>query len=139
MSENITDQQKLESVAKLNKNSSSGPDGFTPRLIQHLFNLVPSMFYTAVRKELREPDYTFTISPNVKIRKIIFISKKTSKKCIRKLRPISLLSTFYKILSNILSIQLKGAILSNNLFPQEACLLTLQVRTGSCQTTTRYN
>ena len=74
MSENITDQQILEAIAKLNKNSSSGPDGFTPRLIQHLFNLIPSMFYTAVRKELGEPDYTTTISPNVKIQKIIFIS-----------------------------------------------------------------
>ena len=76
MSENITDQQILEAIAKLNKNPSSGPDGFTPRLIQHLFNLIPSMFYTAVRKELGEPDYTTTISPNVKIRKKIFISKK---------------------------------------------------------------
>ena len=67
MSENITDQQILEAIAKLNKNSSSGPDGFTPRLIQQLFKLIPSMFYTAIRKELGEPGYTTTNSPNVKI------------------------------------------------------------------------
>ena len=129
MSQEISEQQITEAINRLNKSSSSGPDGSSPRLIQELFRVIPSMSYASVRKELGEAGYQYTTSSNVKMPNIIFIPKKTNKKCIKKLRPISLLSTFYKIISNILSTQLRGATLSNNLIPQEM-LAYLPARSG---------
>ena len=87
------------------------------------------MFYSAINKELWEAGYEDTSSPNVKMHKLIYTTKKTNKKSIKKIRPISLLPTFYKMLSNILSTQLKGAILSNVFIPQEM-LAYLPARSG---------
>ena len=73
----------------------------------------------AVKKELGEKDFEHTYSPNVKQRKIILIPKSnTSHKSIKSLRPISLLSSFYKIISNILTDQLKGALIDDNIMPK---------------------
>ena len=73
----------------------------------------------AVKKELGEIDFELTYSPNVKQRKIILIPKSnTSHKSIKSLRPISLLSSYYKIISNILAAQLKGALLDDNIMPK---------------------
>ena len=119
ISQPISNHQIKEAIHKLNSKSSSGPDGYSPKLIKCLYKIIPNFFHVAVKKELGEIGFEHTYSPNVKQRKIILIPKSnTSHKSIKSLRPISLLSSFYKIISNILAAQLKGALLDDNIMPK---------------------
>ena len=53
-----------------------------------------------------------------RMRKVIIIEKRESdKKTIKKLRPIRLLSAFYKIISNILATRIRGTFLLDPILP----------------------
>ena len=115
----ITDSHIAEAIKLLKKDSSPGPDGYTARLIIHIYQIIPTLYHQAIRKELNtEMNNTTTLTHALRRRKLVFIKKKTDRKTIKCLRPLSLLSVFYKILSNLLAIQLRGTIIKDNIIPQ---------------------
>ena len=60
ISQPISDLQIKEAIHKLNKNSASGPDGYTPKLIKLLYKLIPHYFHVSVKKELGETNFEHT-------------------------------------------------------------------------------
>ena len=110
----------MDSAIKMLKdNASPGPDGISAKLMKPLYKRIPLLFQKAARKELGDDELQDnTISPNVHSRQMIVIPKSNSKrKCIKKLRPLSMLSTSYKFLSNILTIQAKNTTQKAKTFP----------------------
>ena len=82
---------------KLNSNAASGYDSVSGKLIKYLITVIPDILIKAIRKEM---DGQRGKTLNKRLRKIILIEKKDTKhKTIKKLRPITLLSNFYKIIS----------------------------------------
>ena len=62
ISQPISNHQIKEAIHKLNSKSSSGPDGYSPKLIKFLYKIIPNFFHVAVKKELGEIDFEHTFS-----------------------------------------------------------------------------
>ena len=106
----------LAAIANLNNNASPGFDGVTSRLVKCLADLIPDILTKAIAKEMNGEHGKTEMT---RLRKIILIEKRdTDKRTVKKLRPISLLATFYKVISTLLSTRLKGAIQENPILPR---------------------
>ena len=82
LAQNVSLSQVKHVINKLNKNSSSGVDGFSTSLLQFLFSIITNLFHSAVSREMEEDYNSSTISLHVKKRILIFILKHNGKNCI---------------------------------------------------------
>ena len=90
----------------------------TAKATKYLYKLLPEIFYVVVCKELgQHKDKTTTL--RLKLRKLILLKKNNNKKDLKGLRPISLLTSFYKITSNLLTIRIREIITRTNILPLE--------------------
>ena len=105
----------LKAIEHLNNNSAPGIDGVTSRLVKFLATLIPDILCTAITKEMNGRDGKTLMT---RIHKLILIEKRDSeKKTIKKLRPISLLAAFYKVISNIISTRIRGVFIMERILP----------------------
>ena len=105
----------MAAIKDLNNNASPGYDGVTTKLVKHLAEIIPDIITEAIIKEMEGEQGKTLLT---RLRKMILIEKRDSKKkTVKKLRPISLLSVFYKIISTLLSTRIKGAVLENGIMP----------------------
>ena len=108
-------EEILAAIRNLNSSAAPGYDAVTTKLIKHLAVLIPDIISEAILKEMEGQEGRTLMT---RLRKIILIEKReTPKKTIKKLRPISLLSVFYKTISTIISTRLKGAMLEDPILP----------------------
>ena len=94
-------------VSNMSSNKSPGPDGFTAEFIKFFFSDI-GMFI------LRSANTGFckgTLSPSMRQGNIVLIPKENKpKRYIKNLRPISLLSTIYKIISACIANRMKQVL-----------------------------
>ena len=87
------------------------------KLVKHLFELIPHSLTTAFNKELKQVVEGKTKSSPLCARKIILIKKNNKTKTIKLVRPVSLITTFNKVISDALSTRLNYACTFDNLIP----------------------
>ena len=90
----ISIQELNHAIKKINSNSCAGPDGLSGKLLRFIHSFCPRLICHAINNEL------FTgkcAGKDIMLRRLIFIPKPTDKITIKKWRPISLLSAFYKL------------------------------------------
>ena len=120
-----------KAINKLKNKSSPGPDGISSALVKYLFKLIPNIITNAIKNEISNKPHNIPNS-RVRERKIIVIKKKNylSKLGFSAYRPISLLNSFYKAISNLLTSRVTGHIIENNLIPKSS-LAYLMNRSGA--------
>ena len=96
----------------MNKESAGGDDDVPTKLVCDLYDSIPKSLSQIVVNEINNGKGMEENSKNTKLmmRKIIILKKKTKKKDHSQLRPITILSTFYKLMSKIVNIRLNNAI-----------------------------
>ena len=96
----------------LNKESAGGDDDVPTKLICDLFESIPKSLSKIVVNEINNRKGMENRNKNSKLmmRKIIILKKRTKKKDHSQLCPITILSTFYKLMSKIVNIMLNNAI-----------------------------
>ena len=104
-------------IKMLNPLSAPGPDELPAKLIQQLFSLIPNFLTKVLSKELRETLHGKPKTSPLWSRKIILINKRTKTNTIKQSRPITLLTTFYKVISNALATRLNYACSSDKIIP----------------------
>ena len=90
----ISIQELNHAIKKINSNSCPGPDGVTGKLLRFIHNFCPRLFCHAINNELFAGKCK---GKDIMLRRLIFIPKPTDKITIKRYRPISLLSAFYKL------------------------------------------
>ena len=101
------------SISKLNKSSCGGPDGISSKLLECFSKICPNLILKAINEEM------FSGNSNGKAvnkRTIIFIPKPTDRLDIKKIRPISLLNTLYRVADICLTQRLNYVLESSNIF-----------------------
>ena len=119
MKKEITQAQVTDAVKYLKNGSAPGPNGYTSEIVKHIYKLTPHLFYKAVAKEIGDISQEEMETIQIKTRTMVFIQKPNNKKDIKKLRPLSLVSIFYKIIANIYTTQLRGTLIKQEIMPEE--------------------
>ena len=90
----ISLQELKYAIERMNLNSCAGPDGVTSKLLAFIHGFCPRLICHSINNELFSAK---CVGKEVMLRRMIFIPKPTDKITIKRYRPISLLSAFYKL------------------------------------------
>ena len=90
----ISLQELKYAIKKVNSSSCPGPDGLTAKLLTFIHSFCPRLICHSINNELFLGKCE---GKDVMLRRLIFIPKPTDKITIKRYRPISLLSAFYKL------------------------------------------
>ena len=104
----INDNTIIDAINQTKSGSAGGPDGVTGKILKLFAQWCPKITTAAFKNYLNQP--TKADERIVKNRNIILIKKNNNKKTVEQVRPISLLSIYYKVLSNILHSQIRYAL-----------------------------
>ena len=110
----ISIQELNHAIRKINSNSCPGPDGLTGRLLRFIYNICPRLFCHAINNELFAGKCE---GKEIMLRRLIFIPKPTDKITIKRYRPISLLSSFYKLGDSCAVNRLVSGLQNAKIFP----------------------
>ena len=91
----ITQGELDLAVGKIRSEAAPGPDGITGSLLRYLYSRFPKLFLQATNEEILQGKCN---GKEIMQRKLIFLEKQQSKReCIKKYRPISLISAVLKV------------------------------------------
>ena len=110
----ISLQELNHAIKKINSNSCPGPDGVTGRLLSFIHKICPRLFCHAINYELFAGKCE---GKDIMLRRLIFIPKPTDKITIKRFRPISLLSSFYKLGDSCAVNRLVSGLQNAKIFP----------------------
>ena len=99
---NITKEIILDNLKKLKSKSSSGPDNVSSKLLKSVIEPILKPLVHLFNRSFK----TGYIPPELKTAKVIPIFKSGDKHCFNNYRPISLLSTFSKLMEKIVASQM---------------------------------
>ena len=102
-------------MKKIRSEAAPGTNGVTGALLRHLYVRVPRLFLKAVNDEILKGKCQ---GKEIMERKIIFIPKPQSKKdCVKKYRPISLISAVLKTADMAIVNRIVSSLHKNNILP----------------------
>ena len=111
----ITQGELDLAVKKIRSEAAPGVDGVSGSLLRHLYARFPRLFLKATNDEILKGKCQ---DKEIMKRKIIFIEKHQSKKeCVKKYRPISLISAILKTADMTIVNRIVSSLHNNNILP----------------------
>ena len=102
----FTEEEISKAIFQLNRDNASGPDGFTIAVFQDYWDVIKEdlvrVFAEFHRSEI--------INQSTNASFIVLVPKKSMSKKISDFRPISLITSLYKIIVKVLSERLRGVL-----------------------------
>ena len=118
LSFSLTTADFKNAADSLNPNSCPGIDGIHTKIFRHLYDIMPQTLTKVLNKKLEEVIEGKEKSSTLWTGKIILIRQNSKVKTIKRVRPKSLLTTFYKTLSNAINTRLTFAVTVEQLIPE---------------------
>ena len=115
----ITQGELDLAVGKIRSEAAPGVDGITGSLLRYLYSRFPKLFLKATNEEILKGKCH---GKEIMQRKLIFIEKQQSKReCIKKYRPISLISAVLKVADATIVNRIVSSLHNNNILPGYVC------------------
>ena len=102
----FTEEEISKAIFQLHRDKASGPDGFTIAVFQDCWNVIKEDLVRVFVKFHRSG----IINQSTNTSFIVLLPKKSLTKKISDFRPISLITSFYKIIAKVLSRRLRGVL-----------------------------
>ena len=102
----FTEEEIYKAIFQLDRDKASGPDGFTIAVFQDCWDVIKEDLV----RVFAEFHSSGIINQSTNASFIVLLPKKSMTKKISDFRPISLITSLYKIIANVLSGRLRGVL-----------------------------
>ena len=102
----FTEEEISKAIFQLDRDKAPGPDGFTIAVFQDCWDVIKEDLVRVFVEFHRSG----VINRSTNASFIVFLHKKSMTKKISNFRPISLITSFYKIIAKVLSGRLRGVL-----------------------------